>query len=379
VLHQGDSIPGFPSVDSFLYLITPLLKQMRDPALELLNNVHLYLESIANQLVDKIFARFPTIIDEINDIVNRALLEEKETTKDLIENVIESERTYIFTNDIDYMTQRTSLIPTDNAKGKDQRPTNPEKLFIDEMRSRIDAYFCIVLRNIRDTIPKILGNFLVKAVQEKMQYTLYNEINKNEQLMNMVGEPPHITAERETLNKVLGVLRKARLVLTKDPDLAPTFKDSIPVQPLRTANKAPSDTTEKSSLGAPSGRPAGPFGQSRPEEDDRRRPVEQPSFTPPVTTATANTNKFPPASNTGPSSFTKTEPFNQPSNTNYPPQNVPVNNPWGGSGASNNPYGGSGAGFNPGGTQPPKMMPNKPNAFAAPTDQKKPPGTGLFG
>lgn len=57
VLHQGDSIPGFPSVDSFLFLITPLLKQLRDPANELLNNVHLYLESIASQLVDKIFAR----------------------------------------------------------------------------------------------------------------------------------------------------------------------------------------------------------------------------------------------------------------------------------------------------------------------------------
>jgi len=95
VLHQGDSIPGFPSVDSFLYLITPLLKQMRDPALELLNNVHLYLESIAQQLIEKIFARFPTIIDEITEIVNRALLEEKEIAKDLVENVIESERTYL--------------------------------------------------------------------------------------------------------------------------------------------------------------------------------------------------------------------------------------------------------------------------------------------
>ena len=58
--------------------------------------------------------RFPSIIDDINEIVNKALLEEKDITKDLIENVIESERTYIFTNDIEYMTQRTSLIPVSN-------------------------------------------------------------------------------------------------------------------------------------------------------------------------------------------------------------------------------------------------------------------------
>lgn len=46
-LHQGDSIPGFPSVDSFLYLLAPLLKRLRDPSHELLNNVHGYLENIA--------------------------------------------------------------------------------------------------------------------------------------------------------------------------------------------------------------------------------------------------------------------------------------------------------------------------------------------
>lgn len=86
------------------------------------------------------------------------------------------------------------------------------------MRTRIDAYFAIVMRNIRDSIPKIIGNFLVKSVQEKMQFNLYNEINKNEELLNTLGEPPHIAAERETLNKVLGTLRKARIVLTKDPE-----------------------------------------------------------------------------------------------------------------------------------------------------------------
>ena len=57
MLHQGDSIPGFPSIDSFLYLIHPLLKRLKEPALELLNAVHMYLETMASELVDKIFAR----------------------------------------------------------------------------------------------------------------------------------------------------------------------------------------------------------------------------------------------------------------------------------------------------------------------------------
>jgi len=389
VLHQGDSIPGFPSVDSFLFLITPLLKQMRDPGLELLNNVHLYLESIASQLVDRIFARFPSIIDEINDIVNKALLEEKEITKELIENVIESERTYIFTNDIEYMTQRTALIPnSDQGRSNDpnRKPINPEKLFIDEMRQRIDAYFYIVLRNIRDTIPKILGNFLVKAVQEKMQYTLYNEINKNEQLMNMVGEPPHITAERETLNKVLGVLRKARLVLTKDPDLAPTFKETNPVQPLKANPKTTSDSTERSitSTTAPSSRSSNnPFGQ---QEDDRRKAPMDPVVQTTLPTNTT-TNKMPQGTNPNPSGFpSKPMPdtFNQPisggfggSGQQMPWTTGPSNPgntggtgvPSTGTGGTNNPYAPTGG---------KTFAPSKPGVFGNPSGEKKP-GTGLFG
>jgi hypothetical protein len=35
-------------------------------------------------------------------------------------------------------------------------------LFVSEMRKRIDAYFEIVLRNVKDSIPKAIGYFLVK-------------------------------------------------------------------------------------------------------------------------------------------------------------------------------------------------------------------------
>jgi len=305
--------------------------------------VHIYLESIASQLIDKIFARFPTIIDDINDIVSRALKEEKEITRELIENVIDSERTYIFTNDIDYMTQRTSFIPTSKDGKTDPKVSvDPEKLFIDEMRARIDAYFAIVLRNIRDTVPKILGNFLVKAVQEKMQYTLYNEINKNDQLMNLVGEPPHITAERETLNKVLGVLRKARIVLTKDPDFTPIFKDSAPTQ-----LKA---TTQTTSTSDPR------IEKPRPQYDERedRKPVQ---------TDSSNYSQSSRVT-TNPSSTTTSTPVNNPIQKANPPIDPTLNNP-----------------FKPG--QPTPFV--KPNPVFTPntTEPNKKPGAGagagLFG
>jgi hypothetical protein len=46
-------------------------------------------------------------------------------------------------------------------------------MFVREIRQRIDTYFKIVLRNVRDTVPKQIGYFLVKMSQEKMQFELY--------------------------------------------------------------------------------------------------------------------------------------------------------------------------------------------------------------
>jgi len=35
-MHEGDGLPGFPSVDVFVFLINPQLEKLKDPALELI-------------------------------------------------------------------------------------------------------------------------------------------------------------------------------------------------------------------------------------------------------------------------------------------------------------------------------------------------------
>ena len=51
-----------------------------------------------------------------------------------------------------------------------------------------------------------------------MQYSLYDEINKNEEIMDMLGEPAHVTHERNTIKTILKVLKNAQQVLKKDPE-----------------------------------------------------------------------------------------------------------------------------------------------------------------
>lgn len=160
---------------------------------------------------------------------------QKEKTSKVVEAIIESEEGYLFTNDKNYMEQCTDIVPEDNSaqaadpKNKDGPPAPPPKkssrnqLYVDEIRKRLDMYFTIIVRGIRDSVPKAIGYFLVNGIQEHIQYDLYAEINRNESLAETLGEPPEVTAERKTLNTSRETMKKALKVLQRDPEITATL------------------------------------------------------------------------------------------------------------------------------------------------------------
>ena len=120
MLHEGDTIPGFPSVDVFIYLIQPQLEKLREPALDLLQDVYHMLEQMAQGIVEKIFQRFPSLIPELMDIITTVLQTERDKCRDLVEAVIDAEQNYLFTNDQDYLMNRTDIVPS-----SDNQPPGP--------------------------------------------------------------------------------------------------------------------------------------------------------------------------------------------------------------------------------------------------------------
>jgi len=90
-MHEGDSIPGFPSVDVFYYLVQPQLEKLREPALECLNDVYAQLEGLCSQIIDRVFLRFPNLRPIIMDIIIQILAELRDYTKTLIESIIDAE------------------------------------------------------------------------------------------------------------------------------------------------------------------------------------------------------------------------------------------------------------------------------------------------
>ena len=62
------------------------------------------------------------------------------------------------------------------------------RVLANELRYRIDAYFNLVCRNVRDSVPKLIATFLVCACQDDLKFTLYDAKNKHDELMSLLSE-----------------------------------------------------------------------------------------------------------------------------------------------------------------------------------------------
>jgi hypothetical protein len=274
-MHEGDSLPGFPSPDIFEYLILPHLRKIHSPCLELVSTIAAQLEVLSQQIARTVFRRFPKLADQVLELTAEIFLKEKEATRGIIENIVSSETGYLFTNDIRYLTDHGSMQKIFNQPGAQpgaapgapaaapavpkappagvpasmyETPSAPARRgrysgpYILEIRSRLDSYFELVLRNVRDSVPKAVGFFLVRQVQDKLQFELYNALNKAEALGDLLGEPPHIREERRQLVNQLGTLDKANTVLQRDPAIA-----AIHLEAMEAGDEIPPPSTLKPS------------------------------------------------------------------------------------------------------------------------------------
>ncbi|CAE7230164.1 dnm1l [Symbiodinium sp. CCMP2592] len=262
-LHEGDSLPGFPSPDTFEFLALPHLQKLAIPSVECVHNISAALDVLSQRMAHAVFRRFPKMAESVLNLTQNIIQEQKDETRRIVEEQIACSIGYLFTNDPNYLINHGSMEPMyeqqqqkppppveeekkepgmaekvkdatkqgyqsvsstvssmlkkTEAQRKQQRYSGP---FVAEIRKRLDSYFELTVRNIRDSIPKAIGFYLVRAVQDKLQFELLNALNHPDKLSELLGEPPHIVEERRTLNNQLQVLMKASSVLTRDPTLA---------------------------------------------------------------------------------------------------------------------------------------------------------------
>ena len=114
-----------------------------------------------------------------------------------------------------------------NINEDDYEPIDAKNIFINEIRNRIEAYFKLIVRNLRDSIPKIIGNNLVKSIEDNMQIELYNQLYKSNEMVGLLNEPEHIAERRKDLTELIRVMRNAQKVIRRDPDLMTVMQINI--------------------------------------------------------------------------------------------------------------------------------------------------------
>eukprot|EP00930_Biecheleria_cincta_P033946 TRINITY_DN23492_c0_g1_i1.p1 TRINITY_DN23492_c0_g1~~TRINITY_DN23492_c0_g1_i1.p1 ORF type:complete len:791 (-),score=186.14 TRINITY_DN23492_c0_g1_i1:82-2454(-) len=315
-IHEGDSLPGFPSPDTFEFLALPHLQKLAIPSAECVNNVAAALDVLAQRMAHAVFRRFPKMAEAVLGMTQNIIQEQKDSARSIVDEQVACYIGYLFTNDPEYLTEHGSMEPMYKGQQAQQQkppppmeeekkdPSQAEKImqqmkdgsrqayqsvnqtmssmmnkkgeaqrkqqrysgpFVQEIRKRLDSYFAITVRNVRDSIPKAVGFYLVRAVQDKLQFELLNELNQPDKLQELLGEPPHIVEERKTLANQLQVLQKASAVLTRDPTLAAiAFEAEDDEQPLPQPKAAASRPMVSSMPQAGAGYPAAASAAPRP-------------------------------------------------------------------------------------------------------------------
>ena len=90
---------------------------------------------------------------------------------------------YLYTCDKDY--EKINVV-NDGKERNLIQGIDPK--FIDHLKSKMDIYFSLIVKTLRDSIPKTIGYFLIKESQENLDYELFNTFSKSNEIITMLNE-----------------------------------------------------------------------------------------------------------------------------------------------------------------------------------------------
>lgn len=205
--YQGDSMPGFQSFDSFLFLITPKLRNLKSPIYQVLEESKTILETKGSELLDDLFKKYPKLLGEVKDTFIKVLNATKNKSQKILDNIVRCEENYLFTNNPQML---------EGAVIKNKTKTTAVNLMVTELRFRIDAYFNITVRNIRNTVPKIVGQFLLKKLSDNLEVEILNALSKRNYCIDGFAESDTTADLRKKTRAELTALTAAENLLINE-------------------------------------------------------------------------------------------------------------------------------------------------------------------
>jgi dynamin 1-like protein len=256
------SLPGFYSEEAFQAKLRTEIEKLKAPCRAFITKIQTVLEKTIKVEIDKLFHYLPSLRTLISQKAKEFLMELTDDTSKFIEELIECEQMFIYTNDQDYVKPTTSskdptiLTMTTPAmspqkSGMSTAKDTPlgkyieygdktlekiiKKKYVDQVKAlktmgmdinslvkeeevayfvdRMTKYYEIVTRNLSDTIPKIIIAKLVFTFEKKLDENLTEKLISDPNLCKLVVHDPDIEKRRERCHDSLRKLQKAKEVL----------------------------------------------------------------------------------------------------------------------------------------------------------------------
>ena len=219
--HEGINMPGFPSQEIFPHLIIPEIQKLIEPTMQCLGQVYEEIEEILTETGNDTFDKCQEVGEIIMDSAVQLIKQSREKTSDILQSFLDSQKLYMFSNDEQYLS-----LAIDNLKGKpaknEKEEITPIQIYVASIKMKLDTYYRVIVKNIRDVAPKIIGFNMLKTLQQNIETDLFSLVARNERIHTLLIEPIHVAEERKTLNKTHEILKKSFTMLTKDSDLVMT-------------------------------------------------------------------------------------------------------------------------------------------------------------
>lgn len=110
-----------------------------------------------------LFFSFPAFCNSLVEFVHGELYNEKHEAKKIIKQIMEAEMGYLYTCDENYKNINLEITKIIKENKKAIQGIDPN--FIEHLKSKIDIYYTLIVKTLRDSIPKAIGFFLIKESQ----------------------------------------------------------------------------------------------------------------------------------------------------------------------------------------------------------------------
>ena len=196
------------NINSTLDVLAPNLKNIENESIILYEIIVEHLFKLSHNVIHKVFKRFNLVENKIRVVLDNFFKHEVEKTKNILEKILKCELTYEFTNDKEFLKKYNNKKIIEYKYNK--------TIF----QNALNDYYLIIIRNIRNIIPKTIQYNLFISLKKNLYNNLMNYFIKNQELLNDLKESDNYIKLRQDLNNNKNELEKLLRKIHHSPSIS---------------------------------------------------------------------------------------------------------------------------------------------------------------